>query len=214
MLRVNNLVGFGSRPLDPINVVSIGIDANSSGASPINFTSRVSTGDYSIVVVGCWRNGNSRTFTSGTWNGNALTVLASNEKPTGDYVGSLILGVDGAQSGTVALTFSGALDQCAINTFGLTGLLSSTSLDTDTSTGTASSGTLSSLTSPGAGGIRIASVGLKENTSDPTSWNAEATEAADLWPLATAYELGDSSTSFVDTFNASSLFYMCGVSLR
>lgn len=220
---MNRLAALMGAALVDISVVDDGDARNTSGNSSAThtFASQTSTGPYTIVcLTSYYVGGTSHSIASATWNGNAVSVLyqASFNDGSGGSGLMAVLGIAGAQSGSLVVNFSGGATVygSAISKLSLTGLVSPTPIDTDVNSGTSGgTRTLSALTSPGDGGVRIAVTCNRFPTS--TSWT-NAVEVSDYapevyWNISAAYDLGNDATSISAAGNNAAAGII-GVSLR
>lgn len=223
MLRVNQLIGFGGKTLGAIGITDDGdFDADASTTSTTRtWTSLSSTGPKTIVAV-TWRQNNTNgDLVSGTWNGDAVTVIAQFDQPEfttpqTNYIA--FIGIDGARSGDLVLTFANGVQGARATVLSLTNLQSYTYVDTDVSgsIGTAASRSLTALASAGAGGIRIAATAATSTTVSIT-WTG-ATEVSDdagsQHRHSVAYALGAGAGTITETPSSSAFGLIAGVSLR
>jgi hypothetical protein len=210
--------GYGLGVAD-ITIVDDGDAAPSSGGgtSTHTYNTQTSTGPDSGLLI-TWVNDGILTLDSGSWNGNALTILeqASKDNASED-MGAAIAVVAGAQSGTLTLTWSGNCADSEITKVSLSNVQSLSAVYTDKEISAESGADLDSLLSPGVGGIRLA-VHAHANDASATSWT-NATELADLdaglWRHSAAYDLGDDATAIVaDNAGLADAEVIVGVSIR
>ena len=114
-LRISQLSGFGKRGSEGPAVTLAADDGDYttfSGTTTLAHAAVTSTGPQTvIIVVVSAGTSSSRTLDSGTLDGNALNIVAQRQnQSSADNVLVAVCTIDGAQSGTLSLVFSGAMD--------------------------------------------------------------------------------------------------------
>lgn len=209
-----NPPGYGLAP--DITVTDDG-DASSVLGTPNpthTISSQTSTGPVSVLCISR-EEGAAGTLSTVTWGGNSMTILVQ-AVIVGQRNGAAIAIINGAQSGSIVLTFTANVKEVGITKLSLTGVQSLTPVDTDTATTTTGTNpiSLNSLNSPGVGGVRIAVA--SHSATGAETWT-NATEASDVTVGAhqhlVAYDLGDDGTT-ISVSTGGTDTAMVGVSLR
>ncbi len=215
MLRVNNLSagagGFAVVPTDD------GDFAPTSGTSSSahTFASMTSTGPASVVLI-MWNALSVRTISTITFDGNSMTELHEAGRSTGLLNGCAIYIINGAQSGDIVATFSGAAGDSHITIVSLANLRSLTAIDVDDAGASSGTGTaMTALTNPGGRGIVLA-VYANDGSATAVTWT-NATEIADLdmglGRHSASWVLGDPAGNLIAD-GANNDHQLVGVSLR
>ena len=208
--------GFHSASSSPVTYVDHGDFAGTSANPSVATIS--SDGPHTAVVIN-WDDTSSRTLSSITLDGNAMTILVNKIQgggPSDDLGVAIAIIAQGASSVDLSATFSATPNNINFTVISLQNLVSMTAIDTDSNGASSGSGSpMTALTGPGAGGIIIAGYTNTVDTAAVTWTNA--TEIADLddgsYRASAAIVLG-SPAGDIDADGGNSTHAICGVSLR
>lgn len=178
----------GQATVTPISYTANGFTAGTAVATPsiasVPFGTAKST--RLVVCVVFWICSTARTFTSATIGGVAATKHIDQHGTTTNAAGCAIISalVPTGTSGTVVLTFSGAVASCGVYSYSIYDAVSNTPADTDGKTNTSSSTSVNTVNLTYTGlGVVISGASVRNGTS--ATWTDSSGNG---FPIAEDYD--------------------------
>lgn len=201
MFQSNHLIGFGAFSSDAgaadADCSFVTSAQSTSDATTYTFSSQsfgAEAADRHILNTIAAGAASARTVSSSTIGGVAASELVDFEAHSGSNAAMIIAAVPTGATGDVVVTFTGGMVRCAVGTYRVTGLNSTT----PTGSGTDSTDALSASLNISAGGFAVGVVFSKSSPTGVTWTNL----AEDVETLAASWETNGNWSSAHENFAA------------